>query len=432
MAPAVGALRRRGGGKGWSSWRVRAGWSSPTGRRDAARRRSAAAVVADALRAVDPVGARGGRGRDELARAATCAHFRRLVEAGLLVAATPRSAIARDGLASLHARMRVIDADGRREPPARRFAAPDRRPLRDGHRRGGGGRGASGSSRCRTAGERLRGDDAAPRSWTPGSPPASSSRPAPRRCARSLANPDWLDLPGDTVVVLGAGAEMGPLTALLRWGADVVAVDLPRPAIWQRLLETAGRYGGRLHAAGRRRAPATDADLAAARRRRPAARACAGSRDWLGGARRRAGARQLRVRRRRDQRAGRRRPSTRSPRGCAATAAGPGAGVPGHADRRVRGPRRRGRRSRPARYARPRRHRPAAPAAADASAAAGCCAATTRPAPTRASTTAWCRSRGPNYALAKRLQRWRAAVARDAGTHGVASTSRRRPGPARC
>ncbi len=47
--------------------------------------------------------------------------------------------------------------------------------------------------------------------------------------------------------MLGAGAEMGPLTALLRWGADVVAVDLPRPAIWQRLVEVANRYGGRLH-----------------------------------------------------------------------------------------------------------------------------------------------------------------------------------------
>src|SRR5262249_57705678 len=70
-------------------------------------------------------------------------------------------------------------------------------------------------------------------------------------CAEAVrvvaANPDWLDLSGRTVVVLGAGAEMGPLTALLRWGAEVVAVDLPRPALWQRLIGTAERYAGRLH-----------------------------------------------------------------------------------------------------------------------------------------------------------------------------------------
>jgi len=59
-------------------------------------------------------------------------------------------------------------------------------------------------------------------------------------------NPDWLDLSDRRVAVLGAGAEMGPLTALMRWGAEVVAVDLPRPALWQRLIDIADRYAGRL------------------------------------------------------------------------------------------------------------------------------------------------------------------------------------------
>jgi hypothetical protein len=40
---------------------------------------------------------------------------------------------------------------------------------------------------------------------------------------------------------------MGPLRALLRWGADVIAVDLPRPAIWQQLTSLAERHAGRLH-----------------------------------------------------------------------------------------------------------------------------------------------------------------------------------------
>jgi len=61
-----------------------------------------------------------------------------------------------------------------------------------------------------------------------------------------LDNPDWLDLSDLTVVVLGAGAEMGPLRSLLRWGAHVIAVDLPRPDIWQRVIAVARNSSGRL------------------------------------------------------------------------------------------------------------------------------------------------------------------------------------------
>jgi hypothetical protein len=47
-------------------------------------------------------------------------------------------------------------------------------------------------------------------------------------------------------VVLGAGAEVGPLPVLLNWGVRVIGVDLPRPVIWERVLETARRSGGTL------------------------------------------------------------------------------------------------------------------------------------------------------------------------------------------
>ena len=45
---------------------------------------------------------------------------------------------------------------------------------------------------------------------------------------------------------------MGPLRALLRWGATVAAVDLPRPALWERLRRTARAGCGPAAAAGRR------------------------------------------------------------------------------------------------------------------------------------------------------------------------------------
>ena len=60
-------------------------------------------------------------------------------------------------------------------------------------------------------------------------------------------NPDWLDLRGVNVVLFGAGAELGPLRQLLHWGADVWAIDLPRPPVWERIIETALDSPGQLH-----------------------------------------------------------------------------------------------------------------------------------------------------------------------------------------
>jgi hypothetical protein len=55
---------------------------------------------------------------------------------------------------------------------------------------------------------------------------------------RVLDNPDWLDLSDRAFALLGAGAEMGPLEPLTRWGAHVVAVDVPKQRVWDRVLET--------------------------------------------------------------------------------------------------------------------------------------------------------------------------------------------------
>jgi hypothetical protein len=94
-------------------------------------------------------------------------------------------------------------------------------------------------------GARLRGADLARRldAWVTAGVVEPSCAEAVRTVA---AHPEWLSLPGSTVAVLGAGAEMGPLTALLRWGATVAAVDLPRPPLWQRVLDTAQRAAGTL------------------------------------------------------------------------------------------------------------------------------------------------------------------------------------------
>jgi hypothetical protein len=52
-----------------------------------------------------------------------------------------------------------------------------------------------------------------------------------------MDNPEWLDLRDTHIAILGAGAEMAPTRSLLRWGAHIHALDLPRPEIWQRLID---------------------------------------------------------------------------------------------------------------------------------------------------------------------------------------------------
>ncbi|WP_238007492.1 hypothetical protein KZZ52_18860 [Dactylosporangium sp. AC04546] len=196
-------------------------------------------VVADALRAVDPIGARAAESATNW-RHDYLLHFRRLVEAGL---PTPDAAltIARDGLASLHERMRC--SDGVAERPLADALEPVGEPLATRVIEGQGSPQAALILPYR--GRRLEGDDLLRQldTWVAAGVIESSCADAVRTVA---ANPDWLRLDGHRVAVLGAGAEMGPLRALLRWGAEVVAVDLPRPAIWQRLTDLATQSAGRL------------------------------------------------------------------------------------------------------------------------------------------------------------------------------------------
>lgn len=58
--------------------------------------------------------------------------------------------------------------------------------------------------------------------------------------------PDWLDLSDRYFVLLGAASEMGPLDALCRWGANIVAVDLPRRHLWDHIIDTARAGSGRV------------------------------------------------------------------------------------------------------------------------------------------------------------------------------------------
>ncbi len=62
-----------------------------------------------------------------------------------------------------------------------------------------------------------------------------------------LDNPDWLDLSDQTFVLMGAAAELGPYPSLMGLGATVAAIDLPSPRIWDSLTARAGGPSRLLH-----------------------------------------------------------------------------------------------------------------------------------------------------------------------------------------
>lgn len=199
-------------------------------------------VIADALRKADPVGARAAEHETNWRRN-YLNHYRRAVEAGIGQPADAES-IARNGVTALREQMvygdvpvaeaitrvplsqafHTIEISGEREPDTE-LSIPYR-------------------------GKRLYGQELADQldAWVDGGIITSTCRDAVRKVQE---NPAWLSLPDRSMVVLGAGAEMSPLRALLRWGADVVAVDLPEKGVQERIHQIATDSAGRVRVPAR-------------------------------------------------------------------------------------------------------------------------------------------------------------------------------------
>ena len=183
---------------------------------DETGRRSSAAfgrhVVADALRAADPAAADAAAAQTDWRRG-YLPHFRALVSAGLAGGYD----VAAAGLDAVHHRMPVaIEAPGQpfetltttgRETRETEVVLPYGREL-------------------------LRGDALRQRldAWVTAGVVEQSCAEAVREV---MDNPNWLDLSDQRLVVIGAAAEMGPVPAVLGWGGTVVALDLP--AVWGRI-----------------------------------------------------------------------------------------------------------------------------------------------------------------------------------------------------
>lgn len=155
------------------------------------------------------------------------------------------SSIARRGLDRLHEQFVVVDADGAERPLDEAVAGDPRTRLET--RTVEGSQPLAEELVVPYRGRELRGqqivDQAA--SWAQDGVVEPSFVDA---MARVVARPEWLDLRGRTFALLGAGAEMGPTELLLRYGAEVIAVDIPVGRVWDRLEGFARAGAGTLHA----------------------------------------------------------------------------------------------------------------------------------------------------------------------------------------
>lgn len=199
-------------------------------------------VLADSVRAVDPALAERIDGaRDWRKDYADLVHAVTLASAASPDAATR---IAADGLASMRRRMVLVDAGGAEVPLEE--AEP-----------GGASEATFGTESVRgtarpvtelrvpyegreLAGDELRGQLAA---WVDRGIVEPSFAAAVEEV---VDHPEWLALPGHRALLIGAGAEMGPLETLLSWGADVLAIDLPRSRAWRYKKGLASRGAGTL------------------------------------------------------------------------------------------------------------------------------------------------------------------------------------------
>ncbi len=197
-------------------------------------------VFADAARAANPALADAIEAETDW-RNTYLIHARRLLEASLTTVHHPVD-LPVSGLQSLHDRF-VFVRDGEDLPLAEAIDSARESQISTVTVEGRGDRGDTSLS-VPYKGERLRGD-ALHRQldrWLE----AGVAEPSFAEAIRAvMAHEDWLDLSDKTFVILGAGAEMGPLHSLSRWGATVIPIDLDRPQLWQRILDHVRQGRGR-------------------------------------------------------------------------------------------------------------------------------------------------------------------------------------------
>lgn len=199
-------------------------------------------VVSQAVAEVDPDLATAVRAERRW-HVAYADHLRTMT-ARAAVRSADASAIARAGLDALHDAFVVVDDDGTERPID--DAVADEPSTRLDTRTVDGGQDPVAELVVPYRGQQLRGDEVTDQAaaWAEAGVVEPSFVEA---MARVVDHPEWLDLRDRSFALLGAGAEMGPTERLLQYGADVFAVDIPVQRVWHRLEGMARAGAGTLH-----------------------------------------------------------------------------------------------------------------------------------------------------------------------------------------
>jgi len=205
--------------------------TAPVGRR----------ILAAALRVLDAGAAESCLAERDW-RHAYPLHLRRLVE---LQAAQPQATVAacRAGLDAAWHEL-VYLRDGRPLSLRQAMAMPTGAPLQTLRLRG-----TQDSAPARWEvpykGRRLSGDALARRidAWAAAGviEPSNAQALHLARC-----HPEWFDLSDRQLVLLGAGSEAGPLAWLAQWRANIVAIDLARGPTWKKIAQCVRAGNGQL------------------------------------------------------------------------------------------------------------------------------------------------------------------------------------------
>eukprot|EP00923_Selenidium_pygospionis_P034107 GHVN01059604.1.p1 GENE.GHVN01059604.1~~GHVN01059604.1.p1 ORF type:complete len:753 (+),score=46.21 GHVN01059604.1:2507-4765(+) len=163
-------------------------------------------------------------------------HIMKMVE---LQCKSPEAAVevAEAGLRSLYESFDFIRADGTAVSFDKAMTATNEKKFESGSVKGSGQR-AQNEYEVPYKGKTLSGDKlrAQIKKWVQY---GTIEESAAKAINLVIENPKWLDLSDKYFVMLGAGSAMGPYEVLMSLGANIVAVDLDRPGIWKRLIQIA-------------------------------------------------------------------------------------------------------------------------------------------------------------------------------------------------
>ncbi|MGQ0475406.1 MULTISPECIES: hypothetical protein [unclassified Acinetobacter] len=198
-------------------------------------------IISEALGAVDPVHATAAQ-QEKNWRKQYPLHFKHLVEGGLRSAGAALS-IAKQGLETAHASFEFY-RDGQKHLLKDVMSLPAQN-LNTFQLKGQSEKAPEWYVPYH--GKKLQGQALLDQiqSWENRGIVEPSHANVLREC---IAHPEWFDLSDRTTVLLGAASEAGPLIWLSKWKANIVAIDLPNTRVWGKILDTVSQGNATLYA----------------------------------------------------------------------------------------------------------------------------------------------------------------------------------------